>query len=365
MKGLALFGWVTLAVVGLLTFLFIVFFSIFVHSGTGNPLDPPDKVQALAALLALVFGSAAAVGGAIATIQVASLGLEISKRQELRDSTAFLDERASNSINLFSNLLVSVNEVFSSGVIVDLKIPHLESEGLIERFREQASNELKNEMIQLSEKLVNLVGAINNILRDDFANYCIQQKASIYQGKLQHISRKLVDLGLPDYEVSVPVQNLSDIAALIEVAGRRIDDGSLGDVIQARVFTNSSDIEIFNMKYNNRNVRSFIFLGNLIFTRSETDTPSRKMFIASYGAAILHDLVQLVPGGEFISKCLELRYPSINSQVKTHIIIFEPNNIASKNLLSAIEDVERIGDLYVLVGEVSTSEPSRKLKEDA
>ncbi len=350
MKGLLIFGLMTLVVGGFLLFLFMHFFVIWIGPQTANPLKTPDQVQALTALFGLFVGSAASIGGAVATLQLASLGLEISKRQEMRDDTAFIDEKASNAIKLYSELLVSIGSVFSSGVIVDMKIPSLEKEGLLEKFEEKVSEELKLEMLQLSEKVVQLIDALNNILKDDFSHYCIQQQASSFEGKLSHISRGLIDLGMHPSEVTVSISNLSDIVALLEVASRRIDDGKLGDLVQARLFANSSNIGLFNIPYDHRNVRSFFFLGNIIFARSETESPSGKLFIASYGAAILHDLIKIIPDGTAISESLSARYPLLH-QVNKHQIYFEPANVTSRNLLSAIAEAEKIGDLYLLISD--------------
>lgn len=211
-EGLSLFSYITLAIVCLLTFLFMVFYLILSNTGTNNPLDTPDKSQTLAALFTLIFGSAAAIGGAIATIHVASLGLEISKRQqlisereeqilkrqELHDSTLFLDQKTSKAIELFSDLLFSISQVYSAGVVVYIKMLNINPK--------EAHNWLTNEMLQLSDKLLILVEAINNILKDDFSNYCIQQKVLNFNGKLEHLSKGQIDLGLESSEVDISIK---------------------------------------------------------------------------------------------------------------------------------------------------------------
>lgn len=353
MKGLAIFGWMSLGIIGLLIFIFVIFFVFFAKSQTGNPLDIPDKVQALASMLALFFGTAAAVGGAIATLQVASLGLDISERQESRDSTQFIDDKSAKTISLYSSLLVSLSDVLASATVVDVKIPHLEKEGVIGQMNDTAPDALKTEMLALSERLLNLNAAITEILKDDFSHYCFQESISSINSKLVHINKTLGILGVPDSELTLSIEHLSDINAIIELAARRIDDGGLGDLIQSRVFTNSSDIEMFNLHYDSRNVRTFVFTGNLIFARSDIDTQTKNMYIASYGAAILHDLQISVPNGDLISECLASRYPSIAKQAKEHQLHFNPNNVTSKNFLSAIRDIETIGDLYLLIGDAS------------
>ncbi|WP_410508913.1 hypothetical protein RSJ42_01145 [Methanosarcina hadiensis] len=116
MKTLKLFGYISVALICVLTLIFII---LYYYLETSSSINMLNKVQALTSFLSLLFGSAAAIGGAIATIQAASLGLEISKAQELRDSTAFLEERASNSIKLFSNLLVSISALYPYGISLE------------------------------------------------------------------------------------------------------------------------------------------------------------------------------------------------------------------------------------------------------
>ena len=82
MLGLELFGWASVSIIAFLVSVFIILFFVLSKSPTKNPLDVSDKTQALASVLALIFGTAAAVGGAIAAIQIASLGLKITQRQE-------------------------------------------------------------------------------------------------------------------------------------------------------------------------------------------------------------------------------------------------------------------------------------------
>src|SRR5579863_3930535 len=62
-------------------------------SSLHTPLSAPDKIQSITAILALMFGTSAAVAGAYATIQIANLGLQLSERQGSLDAVKFLEER--------------------------------------------------------------------------------------------------------------------------------------------------------------------------------------------------------------------------------------------------------------------------------
>ena len=119
-------------------------------------------------------------------------------------------------------------------------------------------------------------------------------------------------------------------------------------VVSARVFANSSDIDIFGLKYSNAAVRSLFFTGDLIFAMSEA-APSGRIFIASFGAAIIHDVVTIMPTGEEVANCLRSRYPTLWTADKIPKIEFDPRNIASRSLQTAFADADNVGDLYLLV----------------
>ena len=348
MMGLATFGWVTVSVIVFLLLAFASLFVLFVRARGQNPLNTPEKTQALATVLSLLFGTAATAGGAIATIHVASFGLDISERQDRLESTRFIEAKVTRSIDHYSNLLIALSDVYASAVVVDVKMPELDNSRILQIIDQDVPEELSIEMVVLADRLVALNNAIGLMMRDDFSYYCFRRFAKQTNGKLAHLNKALQALGVEESKLTLSVKNMSDIAAIVDVASRRVRAGKYGDLIQARLLVNSSDIHLFGMPYNNRNVRSFMFTGNLIFSMAELEEPGQPSYIASFGAAIFHDLLYSVPNGKRIEECVEKRYPTVFEALPIQEVFFDPDNISADNLLSAIEDVEALGDLYLL-----------------
>lgn len=345
MLGLATFGWITGGVIVFLLIAFALLFMLFVRAQGKNPLNTPEKTQALATVLALVFGTAAAAGGAIATIQVASLGFEISKRQDHLDRTRFIEARVTRAIDRYSNLLIALSNAYASAVVVDVRMPELDEKHIPQLMAQDIPAELSIEMVALADQLATLNNAISLVMRDDFAHYCLRRYVRQKKHKLEHINKSLRELGVEESMLTLSAENLSDITAIVDVAARRIRASKYGELIQARLFANSSNV-LSGIPYNNRNVRSFMFMGNLIFSMAEMEV--RTPYIASFGAAIIHDLLHSVPNGKRITECFRERYPTVSRELPLQEVIFDPYDISAANLLSAMEDVEAIGDLYLL-----------------
>ena len=164
MKGLRIFIFITVATLVGIILTFIILYIGWVGK-ENNPLMHPDKVQALTSILALVVGTAAALGSAIAALKLASLGLEISHQQERRDNVEFVDRKTESSINLFSEIAISIGEIFSSGIAVNSKIPHIDTNAASGKMNEDLSDELGHEMNQLADNISKLSEQLKNIMK--------------------------------------------------------------------------------------------------------------------------------------------------------------------------------------------------------
>ena len=349
MNGLVLFAWVSVFMLISVVVIFAILFWIFAKAHARTPLDIPDKVQALASVLTLFFGTAAAIGGAIAAIQVASLGLEIAHRQEQRDSTQFIETKVTRSIDLYSNLLIALSEAYALAVFLDVNTSHITKQHIIDQMKQDTPIEVSIAMKAFAESLWALNHVIRQLIRDEFTHYCFTRSVEELESKLDHLNKKLLSLGTEESMLTLSVTDLSDITAILDVAARRVQMDTVGNLIKAQLLTNP-DIEQFGMPYNNRNVRSFMFAGNLIFSMNDYEQKNQVNYIASYGAAIFHDLLYAVPDGERITDCITDRYQEIAKQAGEQNISFNPHNISSDTLKSAVKDVESIGDLYLLIG---------------
>lgn len=347
MKGLRIFIIITIATLFAIVIAFILLYLGWVGKET-NPLTHSDKVQALTSILALVVGTAAALGSAIAALKVASLGLEISHQQERRDNIEFVDNKIEGSINIFSEVAISIGEVFSSSIAVNAKIPHIDKTSASSRMNEDLNDELEVEMNQLADNISKLSEHLKDILKNEFSRACYFRSIGKLDSKCEVLNRNLIqiDSNQANHSVyTIDMSNLSDLTSLLDLAQRRIRKGKLGELIQARLFANATDIDIFDIPYNNANVRTFSFLGFLILSITSDKSP---LFIANYGAAILHDLFYGLPNGQVIVEELNARYSNLFTG-QTYTVEFEPIGIFSKYFELALVETEKIGDLYLLI----------------
>jgi len=345
MKGLRIFIFITVATLVGIVLTFIILYIGWVGK-EDNPLVHPDKVQALTSILALVVGTAAALGSAIAALKLASLGLEISHQQERRDNIEFVDRKIESSINLFSEIAISIGEIFASSIAVNYKIPHIDNNAVSGKMNEVPDDQLRTAMTQLADNISKLSEQLKNIMKNEFSRACYYRTINNLNSKCSFLNNKLIQIDQNTSKHSVytiDMSNLSDITSLLDLTQRRIRNGKLGDLIQAKLL---SDSEIFNIHYNNANVRSFSFLGFLIHSAASENRP---LFVANYGAAILHDLFYALPSGQVFVEELNSRYLKLFSEGQSYKVDFDPAQITSGFFRSALTDTEKIGNLYLLV----------------
>ncbi len=343
MSGMKIFVSATVAVV---IAVLILFWFLYIETFTASNVDQFDKIQTLTGFIAMIIGTAASIGGSVAALQVANLGLIISRSQEKRDTTQFLEERAGRAIEKFSRLLVSVSEVYSSGILVESRIPHMDKSAGAKKLMDAPMEEaLGREVVGLADSIARLIDALRILGQDDFAMFCYTRAAQTLNSKILHLNNGLARLDMERSALTLDISSITDIAAILDIAQKRIRaKETMADIVQARVFTNARDF--FGKEYDNRSVRSLFFIGHMIMTMSQRDN-QKGAFLACFGAAIIHDLVRIVPDGAFIQSCLKTRYPEL-SDSRTLGPDFTPSFLVSNFLESALTDAEVIGDLYLL-----------------
>jgi len=349
MKGLKVFLVITSISLLAIIVAFIFFYFIWIGK-VGNPLTQTDKVQALTSILALFLGTAAALGSAIAALKVASLGLEISHQQERRDSLAFVDAKSEKCIDLFSEIALTLGDLHASVVALNAAIPVFPKEHTSKMMNEPLDETLSLRVHQLCDHISSLSALLKQVMKNETSKSCFQQTLKTFGQRCEFINQNLknIDFDVSRHSIySVSLNNLSDVASILDLAQRRLQQSKLGEFIQARLFANSSEIPMFNVPYDNANVRNFMFLGNLLL--SITNTEKHPFFIANYGAAILHDLFFALSDGKMIASNLKQRYSSFFLGQQPFEIDFEPQNIVSFYFFDALVQANLIGELYLLI----------------
>lgn len=354
MRGFMLFLISTLLFSLITLILFIFCFTTYNGLPLQQLLDKPDRVQALTSLLALILGTAATFAGAIATLRVASLGLNISERQEKVDALDFLESRFTKTTEIFSSILLGIGNLYAAGIIVESNIPALNTESMsaenniVELMIRDVPKSLSVELEYLCEALTSLINSLLALAQDEFSVFCLARNIIINDSKLDNIRNKIIRYGYTTNETDLSLGNLSDIIAILEIAKRKLKRNDLSLVVQARLYTNATNSPIFDLNYNNASVRSFFLLGNLLYSYSSSLSDGR-VFIVSYGAAILRDLISSIPNESVIKESLCLRYPELSFAISSLKSKFNPQTLLSKSVSAAINEIDKIGDLYCLI----------------
>ena len=222
MRGLNVFGWVSAFVVAFLIVVFVVF-SLFIANVLETDLVKiPGEVEALAAVFALIFGTAAVAGGAVATIKVASLGIEIYERQEYLERTQFIETRAKPSIDRFSNLVIVLSDTHVAAVGV-----HVYIEGLVSKLDDKGKAHARDQGLSpdllmcveiVAQRLVGLSDAIRDVMSHDFTHYSFSKSAVQIESKLDHINKSSLISNHEENKSALSVSKLSDIKGIIDIA---------------------------------------------------------------------------------------------------------------------------------------------------
>lgn len=310
--------------------LFIVFYRIWIGSDR-NPLTNSDKVDTLVGLLVLIIGSAATIGGAYATVKVATAALNISKQQVKYENIEFIEKVQS----IFSEIAISLGDIFASGVSVHVKS---QSESPLDKENITILMPIQ-ELNNLSSNIEHLCCCLKKMLMNDLAYKCFLfsiQKNDDLKCKMLNSELKMRDTDKTHHSIyTLDLNDLSSVINVLDLSRERIMNRGEKGIDNANKLTLLA--KFFNLSYNNANVRSFFFLGNLILG----DLISCNLY-ANYGAALLHDLFFVLPDDGVINEVLKNDYPDIYTMMD--IKKFSPKDKTSIYFKQALKDAEQIGN---------------------
>lgn len=308
-----------------------------------------SNIQAAAAALGLLFGTIGTFAGAIASLNIAALGLRVSQAQERIAAVSFLEDRFSRAASAFAEIALSVGELYADGVALDVRLPSVDRESVSKLMNEKLPEELRDETDRFANSLERLAKAQRAIALDDFASACFARGLARGGAMSPKLSRELVALGAPESEVAMSVDNLADFKSLLEMAATNVRDHTWSRMLTARLAANASEIPAMNKSYDNRSVRSLFVIGNLILNRTE-QLQTGKLCVAALGAAMIHDIARCLPTSEDMRATLAELYPENARHVAVMRTKFDARSLVSSYLLKALNDADQIGGLYLLKG---------------
>lgn len=111
MRGLATFAFWTVLAATLCAAAFFALATLFFGAHPGAHLEAvaEGRTDALVALLAFVFGTAATVAGAVATVYVSNLALRLSQDGERRETLRFAADRLDEAIEHVADMAAAAN----------------------------------------------------------------------------------------------------------------------------------------------------------------------------------------------------------------------------------------------------------------
>jgi len=311
----------------------------------------PEFLSAFGALLGVVFGTAAAIGGAVATVRLASLALAVSQRQDLRDARTFMEDRVTKALDVLADVAVGVSSVVAAAVDVDAKLTKVladpkiagDHSRLLQAADQNTSGELRATVITFTRALRRLSDSLRAIQMNTIARRCYLCAQDTH-GALQQISGELRSIGIPDSEM-LSSDDISSIVQLVDLAAQRLEDPALGWLLRARLET-TLPLTQPDLAYDHASLQSLMFAGNLLLARTDKE-PS---VYAALGAAMLRDTFRRLPSATVVREILRELYsePGLDAAIQRTVIDFNPAEIAGVGIMAALEELERRRDILVI-----------------
>lgn len=309
--------------------------------------DPGDQIETGTAVLGFFFATVAAFAGAVASMYVAILGLEVSRGQESLSALTFLEERFRSAADRFAELTMSLGEYYAAALVLNgrvsevLKASGAAVEDMNALMGQPLPPGLERENDQAERALRRLSAALRAVAVDTFATACLMTAHKRIAAKLPDLANRMESLGYARREAEIRFENLADLRAFMEIAADKLAARGWGPVLIARLQSNVGPAK----DHGNASVRVLVFAGNLIFAIS-TAAPNGQAFLSLPGAAMLHDLVRSLPGTADLLAALAQAYPDLRQHAPRLKNTFEPQLLISKNLKDALDDADKTPDLY-------------------
>ena len=202
--------------------------------------------------------------------------------------------------SLFVELAKSLNDLWLNSRLVFINFPKMDN-SQIYKMKQPCEEEYKTMIQDLAEAFHQLASVLKKIVLDP-------DTLQFYKQRLQEIESKVLHL-YPDRKM-LDMNSLIDVSKLLDIRQKQLQNPTMERLITARLATNVGK----GLEYENANVRSLFFVGNIIFSDV---TPN---YVKNLGIAILHDLFMILP-----DDCKQL--------VTSHFV-------------ASLSDAEEIGDLY-------------------
>lgn len=210
--------------------------------------------------------------------------------------------------------------------------------------------QLKADTEEVIRKIEAIQVSLTAIQRSEFTSACWRRAASSTKvGALRLVRDELLLNGFTESEATIEIQDIPNLIQFFSVAASRLRQFTFAPLLTAVLSTNSADIQGVGQAYDHAGLRSLVFSGNLVFAFVGTSKADpRRSFVASWGSAILLDMVRAMPNANAVRDEVIARFPKHATAIETLRIGLSPENLIGNDLQSAVVELEkRLGLLFL------------------
>jgi hypothetical protein len=292
----------------------------------------PDFYAAMFGALGLIFGSSAAIGGAVATVRLAGAAVVISEDQRRRDVHDFLERRVDAVIEIFVGVLVAMAELFVEAVQLDARLREeiTSNQVAAAKVGSPMSPEVRAAAKGLLVALANLRMNLQRVQRHTLAAQCFRAMLPKPDSSLVVLAGQLQAHGFSALESEISHTDITSLAQFIMSAEDRLATDEYTPYISASLAAAKANA-------NDASLRIIVFAGDLVYALTgPSRTDVSKFVVASLGAAMLFDIYRSVPDEAELRRQVSLAYPELRTDVDRMPVSFRPADIAGENLDRAV-----------------------------
>jgi len=311
----------------------------------------PEFYSAIAGLLSIVFGTSAAIAGAVATVRLAALALDVSTRQESRETRSFVEERVTTSTNILTIVAAELAAVAAAGTAVYFRVNDLINDAPDPRKRmsELISQDVSGPVLDSSrnfcEALRGLSAALRSVQLNGLARRCFVRQLAEADSALGFITKRGLEYGLVRGEL-IAHDDIASMVQLIDIAISRLKEPTFSELIEAHLLAWLPNQNSVSAGYSSGALRTFMFQGHLILTRTELEAK----YTAAIGAAILSDIFFSLPDTASIKKLMQETYPEsvLQGAIRETLIDFVPESIVGAHFAQGARELAEHKELLLL-----------------
>ncbi len=316
----------------------------------------------LIALVSFVFGTAATLAGALASVFVANLALRLSSEAERREAVAFATARIETAVAHYARIVAGLNRLIGATGLLEAQVrafARRRAHGVTRLTPDEAEAFARaacSAGAQAADALERLADAIEDTLCDEFARFALQRATEEekpgWLADLGHAFARTPQAGRPP-----SLHDLPEFVARLRAGAQTLRADVAGSVatawggLPAALRRDPESHEILD-----RPASLFYFAGNLVDLRTGEIGDTGARYTVRAGAAMVADFAGGLPGREALrAACLHRYAEALPRRGVALQSDFDPERAFSRALRTALEDAR---GLNAPLGEILPPPPT-------